>query len=152
MKALKFLFSVALMLIISISAFSQSFTWEISNSTMKSYYVCDTVLNTAPVTITYPYIIPAGWTWVVECVADSLTGSTAGTFTVLTTAGVTTKIFKAIGTGTSTIDGLQTVSIFSPPADIPAWAGTGLRVTASGGGTQSTRIRVWITLKKLPLS
>jgi hypothetical protein len=152
MKTLKFLFVLFAFIGLSFQAMPQAASYEINTSTMKVYYVIDTVSNSTGVTITYPAIVPAGWGYVIECVADSLTGSTAGTFTVLSSGGTTSsKVYKAITSGTATIDGLQTVALFEPPADKPSWTGTAIRVTASGGGTQSTKVRVWITLKKLPL-
>lgn len=152
MKTLKFLFVLFGFLAMYFEAMPQAASYEVNTSTMKTYYVIDTVSNSTGVTVTYPAIVPAGWGYIIEVVADSLSGSTAGTITVLTSAGTTSsKVYKAITSGTATIDGAQTIALFEPPADKPSWPGTAIRVTASGGGTQSTKIRVWITLKKLPL-
>lgn len=153
MKNLKIFLIVALLAFVAglQNANAQAASFETNTSTIKTYYVIDTVSNSTGVTITYPYTIPAGWGYSIECVADSLSGSTAGTFTVLTTSGVTTKVYKAITSGTATINGTQTIAIWESTSTVPAWPGTGIRVTASGGGTQSTKIRVWITLKKLPM-
>ena len=153
MKTLKFLFVLFGFLALSFEALPQATpTYEVNTSTMKVYYQLDTVANSAAVTMTYPAIIPAGWGYVIQVVADSLSGSTAGTITVLTSAGTTsTKVYKAIASGTATVDGLQTIAIFEPAADKPSWHGTAIRITVSGGGTQSTKVRSWITLKKLPL-
>jgi hypothetical protein len=152
MKTLKFLFILFALIGLSFQAMPQAASFESNTSTMKVYYVLDTVANSTAVTVTYPYTVPAGWGYIIQVVADSLSGSTAGTITVLTSAGTTSaKVYKAITSGTATVDGLQTIALFEPPADKPTWPGTAIRVTVSGGGTQSTKIRTWITLKKLPL-
>jgi len=153
MKTLKFLFVLFGFLALSFQAMPQATpVYEVNTSTMKVYRCLDTVSNSTGVTFTYPAIVPAGWGYVIQVVADSISGATAGTITVLTSAGTTSaKVYKAITSGTATIDGLQTVALFEPPADKPSWPGTAMRVTASGGGTQSTKVTCWFTLKKLPL-
>lgn len=151
MKTLKFLFVLFALIGLSFQAMPQAVSWETNTGTMKTYYCIDTVANSTGVTIVFPQTIPAGWGYIVEVVADSLSGSTAGTITLLTTAGVTTRVYKAITSGTATVDGVQTIAIFSPAADQPSWHGTRMEVTVTGGGTQSTKIRCWMTIKKLPL-
>lgn len=148
MKALKFFLILCLGLFLSAQVNAQAASWEISNSQIKTYYVIDTVSNSTGVTITYPEVIPNGWSYSVQCVADSLSGSTAGTLTLLSSASVNGTVYEAITSGTATIDGVQTLKTWSSAT---AWPGSKLRITASGGGTQSTKIRVWITLKKIPI-
>jgi hypothetical protein len=120
MKAIKFLLAIAMLMIFTISAKPQAASFEVNNATMKTYYVIDTVTNSTGVTITYPYLIPAGWGYIVQVVADSLSGSTAGTFSLQTSAGqLSTKVYKTITSGTATINGVQSVAIFEPAANLP---------------------------------
>lgn len=154
MKTLiKFFFISALLLLVAglQNTYAQAASFETNTSTIKTYYVIDTVSNSTGVTITYPYTVPAGWGYCIQVVADSLSGSTAGTISVKTTAGVTTKVYKTITSGTATVDGLQTIALWESSTTTAPWPGTGIQVAVSGGGTQSTKIRCWITLKKLPL-
>ena len=148
MKNLKFILALALLMTFSMVALPQAASFETNTSTLKVYYVIDTVSNSTGVTIDYPYTIPAGWQWSVQTVADSLSGSTAGTMTLLSSNSVNGTVYETISSGTNTINGLQTLKTWSATT---AWSGSKLRVTASGGGTQSTKIRVWILLKKIPV-
>lgn len=149
MKTLKFFFVVIGLLAMSLQGFSQATpVYETNTSTHKVYYCLDTVSNSTAVTFSYPYTIPAGWQYSIQVVADSLSGSTAGTIYLKETSSVgSSAVYSTVSSGTQTVDGLQTIKTFTQTTQ---FTGSKLQVYVTGGGTQSTKVRVWFCLKKMP--
>lgn len=139
-----FLF-LSLMLFVGYS-FSQTTvtaTRVLNTSDVMVYYFIDTITDTEVLHMTVPGVIPADWTYSVQLVCDSLSGSTAGTVT-LNQSNVEAGTDYTI-TQTQTLDDVNIEKIWESAA---GWLGPKMRLISTGSGTMSCKVRVWVYFNK----
>ena len=113
------------------------------NANTHCFYDSDTLTNAATVTQTYSKELTYPYNYQISVVADSLSGSTAGTLQVWNKATGVDAQWVKVGSAV-TIDG----GLYYTPITGNVLTGS-LKVTTVGSGTQSTRIRVDIcTIRK----
>lgn len=146
MKALKFLFVLIALTALSFQAMPQASSFETNTSTLKVWYWTDTIANTGTVTGVYPYNIPAGWSYSVQVVADSLSGATAGNLYLKASNSVNGTEYETLQT--LVLNGVKVTDLWEVTTQTP---NVKLEVTATGSGTMSCKVRAWFVLKKIPV-
>jgi len=145
MKKLILFFALCLF---SSLGFSQSAgnsgTYNTIGNTLQ-YYVIDTVANAGNIYWTLPGTLDANYSYSVLVVADSLSGSTAGTLTLYQANDVSGTFYVTPVASTFTVNGVQSSKLWEGSL----WGGYKMKLQTVQSGTQSTKYRIWIVFHRL---
>lgn len=114
----------------------------LDNEVYYSYsFTVDTCTNAETINFTFPHAIEGLYYYEWQLVADSLSGSTAGTAYLKEGAGESTDYSNLTGK-TITVNGVQTSEVLQGTV-----YGTRQRLAITSSGTQSTKYTVHVTFK-----